>query len=146
VLPIRTYYDHLALTSSEHPIGKRNSYYRFIFMLWALTIGAGFVYGLGQLFSYSGEALIFDKSKIAVTLTVTVLLGQAFLPVALSLHKPSREAMREAYASRQFALPVTKQERWIFAVVAVTAGICEELLYRAFLPRYIVELPLEIPW
>src|SRR5690606_29139165 len=59
-------------------------------------------------------------------------------------HKPSRAAMRESYSSRQFALPVNRAEKWFFALAAVTAGICEELLYRSFLPRYIVGLPLGV--
>jgi membrane protease YdiL (CAAX protease family) len=51
----------------------------------------------------------------------------------------ARQSIRRALEKLTFFLPVTRSERWLFAAVAVTAGICEETLYRGFLMRYFGE-------
>ena len=41
--------------------------------------------------------------------------------------------MRRALGDAAALLPTSARERWLFAGVALTAGLCEELLYRGFL-------------
>jgi uncharacterized protein len=43
-----------------------------------------------------------------------------------------------------FILPGTAEERHCFVLVAITAGVCEEILYRGFLIQYFRELPVHI--
>lgn len=42
-------------------------------------------------------------------------------------------------------LPQSTRERWAFAGVAVTAGVCEEVLYRGFLLAVVVALAPQVP-
>ena len=44
---------------------------------------------------------------------------------------------REARVLREL-LPVTSRERWLFVLVSLSAGICEELVFRGFLLRALV--------
>lgn len=43
-------------------------------------------------------------------------------------------------------LPYTKKERWLFAGICVTAGVCEEILFRGFLLFYLQEVFGSAPW
>ncbi len=49
-----------------------------------------------------------------------------------------------AFRRLAFILPVTQEERAWFALVSVTAGICEEVLYRGFLIRYLSDGPWHV--
>ncbi|HEX2729856.1 MAG TPA: CPBP family intramembrane glutamic endopeptidase [Rubrobacteraceae bacterium] len=42
-------------------------------------------------------------------------------------------------------LPSTREERWVFAALSVTAGICEEILFRGFLLFYLQDFFLGLP-
>jgi membrane protease YdiL (CAAX protease family) len=53
----------------------------------------------------------------------------------------AREKILRAFKRLDFFLPITGEERAWFAVVSVTAGICEEVLYRGFLIRYLSDGP-----
>lgn len=55
-----------------------------------------------------------------------------------------RASMRESLGSMSFLLPRTSRERRWFGAVSVTAGFCEELIYRGYLMAYFVAL-LEWP-
>ncbi|MBT9331189.1 CPBP family intramembrane glutamic endopeptidase [Paracidobacterium acidisoli] len=59
------------------------------------------------------------------------------MPVILAWRsEKARRSLRRALENLSFFLPVTAKERWLFAAVSITAGICEETLYRGFLIRY----------
>jgi membrane protease YdiL (CAAX protease family) len=61
--------------------------------------------------------------------------------VLVSRSATAREKMLRPFKRLAFILPVTQQERAWFALVSVTAGICEETLYRGFLIRYLSNDP-----
>jgi len=52
-----------------------------------------------------------------------------------------RDKTLKAFKGLAFILPVTQEERSWFALVSVTAGICEEVLHRGFLIRYLSDGP-----
>jgi membrane protease YdiL (CAAX protease family) len=52
-----------------------------------------------------------------------------------------REKTLGAFKRLAFILPVTREERAWFAAVSITAGVCEEVLYRGFLIRYLSDFP-----
>jgi hypothetical protein len=71
-----------------------------------------------------------------------IILAALLLGIALStylLRRNSRalDAMRRSLEASSILLPATPREFSWYAATAVTAGICEELLYRGFLIRYI---------
>ena len=40
-----------------------------------------------------------------------------------------------------FLLPRSKLEFWLFAAISISAGICEEILFRGFFLRYLADGP-----
>lgn len=74
-----------------------------------------------------------------IALVVGLVGGAAVLVV--SLRTPSRRlALAQAAAKFAALLPKTPPERRLFAVVAVTAGITEETIFRGFLIAYVAWL------
>lgn len=58
-----------------------------------------------------------------------------------------RQKVRKSIASAVAFLPVNHQEKTLFGFVAITAGICEEFLYRGFLLTYLTGwLPGQPTW
>jgi membrane protease YdiL (CAAX protease family) len=64
-------------------------------------------------------------------------------PVIMATRSPALAAqMREQLAHLDFFLPQSPRERGWFALVSLSAAICEEILFRGFLPAYFVALGL----
>lgn len=54
------------------------------------------------------------------------------------LARPDRlERLRRSFGDGDRLLPRTPDERWGFAQIAITAGLCEEILYRGFVMWYL---------
>lgn len=69
---------------------------------------------------------------------VLVLIGMLLLQRRALLSSPDRRARgRSVLNYVEPLLPHTLQERKLFWLVSATAGICEELFFRAFLPWYL---------
>lgn len=102
------------------------AYVSSIASLWLLalaTAGAAFAGGPG----------ISRLGLQAVPLTTSLLLAAGMTAAGVGLLFAFKAAgFREAGILRQL-LPVTIPERALFVGVAITAGICEELIFRGFL-------------
>jgi len=93
--------------------------------------------------------IVAPSTKPLATLGLTpptpigwIIMAVLLLGIGLSvgLIRRSPEAMASMQASLETAallLPSTPNERKWYAATAITAGICEELLYRAFLIPYL---------
>jgi membrane protease YdiL (CAAX protease family) len=76
-------------------------------------------------------------NQIGWIILFALLLG-IFLSVYLLRRNPNAmAAMQRSMEASSVLLPSTPAERTWFAIAAVTAGICEELLYRGFLMSYL---------
>jgi membrane protease YdiL (CAAX protease family) len=115
----------------------------------AITLG---ITGFGPLFfppaPTGGGLPAYAHVFFGVLLTAFFVLG--LMPFFQSLRG---EKYRAAYA-RAFhrsldkaskMLPETQQERLWFAAVSLTAGVCEELLCRGFIFRYLDGIALHLP-
>lgn len=73
---------------------------------------------------------------------LTVLICAAlFWQMATILRKPERrEKMRKQLSSLSFLMPHTPREMSTFNAVSVTAGICEEVIFRGFMIAYLMTL------
>ena len=71
-----------------------------------------------------------------------LLLGIGLSTVLLKRNPGAMAAMQRSLEASAVLLPSTPTERKWFAATAITAGICEELLYRGFLLHY---LPATFP-
>jgi membrane protease YdiL (CAAX protease family) len=66
-----------------------------------------------------------------------LVLGLGLSTVLLRRNPGAMAAMQRSLEASSILLPATSTERKWYAVAGITAGICEELLYRGFLMRYI---------
>jgi membrane protease YdiL (CAAX protease family) len=73
----------------------------------------------------------------AWVLSFTILVAMLFLQFTLVRSQASNGTFHERVQPAGEVLPDALRERWLFAAVALTAGICEELLYRGFLWFYL---------
>lgn len=84
----------------------------------------------------AAEAWVNDHRLPAIT---AVLATGAFFIVAIGQglacagNAGRRRAIAPAFARLRFMLPVTRRERYWWILLSVSAGVCEELLYRGFL-------------
>jgi membrane protease YdiL (CAAX protease family) len=113
--------------------GRDASYVAILLVLWGLTF---WVFQQND----SGELLAAPPAFLSPSIAFAVTAGLLALIVApvvvAAVHEPTREKVVVASSSVAYLLPRTKSETVLFAAVSVTAGICEEIIFRAFLPQY----------
>jgi membrane protease YdiL (CAAX protease family) len=116
-------------------VNRRSLYLRSMSMLWALA--------LVTLFAWWHHGRPFDELGLSltpgpVTETSGAVCLMALGAILVRLRTLSRWSAEKAAAIREHIggtapiLPRTKAELYWFFGVALTAGICEELLYRGF--------------
>lgn len=66
-----------------------------------------------------------------------VSLGTVLSMILMRRIPKGRKAGQKAFDQAAALLPVTPRERWVYAAVAVSAGICEEILFRGYLMFYL---------
>jgi membrane protease YdiL (CAAX protease family) len=127
----RRRYQQLLERLRHDPSARLHHYRRGITFEWA---GAALV-GLLALLAHSRVRSLWPPgSHTSVTGQIP---GIALALVAVTaLYRFGGQVMRTALAVQlkpvAALLPRTAAERWVFALLALTAGICEEVLYRGF--------------
>lgn len=81
-------------------------------------------------------------TQIGWIILLALLLGIILSTYLLRRSPGAMASMQRSLESSSVLLPSTQAERTWFAAAAVTAGICEELLYRGFIMSY---LPSSFP-
>jgi len=85
-------------------------------------------------------------NQIGWIIMLALLLGIGLSIVLLRRNPGAMATMRRSLEASSALLPTTPTERKWFAVTAITAGICEELLYRGFLMRYLPSTFPTLDW
>lgn len=120
------------------------SYLRIILVLWAVTFLIVLNYPLAELL-VTPHNQPFRLPTAAVNAITIGVLAVLVLPIgAAVVHPPTQERLRMAASEMSYLLPRGHAEMLLFAVVAVSAGICEELIYRSFLFRYLLAAPFNL--
>jgi membrane protease YdiL (CAAX protease family) len=97
------------------------------------------------LFTPPAEAarLGIHPSPTAGIAIVFGLLAGGMLPVVLSRRNPkAREKLDRQLGTIGFFLPRTREERRWFAALSVVVGVCEEIVFRGWLIRWLAGAPL----
>jgi membrane protease YdiL (CAAX protease family) len=132
-----------ALKTSTNPRRKILSYQRLAIVLWACAIIAWVALRSTVFFVWPAvHQSVWQKINGSfawglVIAWVIVNLVRAFQRRNTKLRDSTVAALKRL----DFFLPLTREERLWFAVVSVTAGVCEEVLYRGFLIRYFSDGP-----
>lgn len=77
-------------------------------------------------------AAYLGATALAVAYTA-LTLSQGF---KAAVDQPFRLRIAKAMRSMRFMLPVTRRERQWWILVSLSAGVCEEILYRGFITHY----------
>ncbi|HYH46295.1 MAG TPA: type II CAAX endopeptidase family protein [Thermoanaerobaculia bacterium] len=131
------------LRTSPNPSRKSASYVRVILGLWAVTFCVLAVVPLHVLLrAPSGESSFLPPLGPEVTpfLVGGLILG-LLAPVVAAVIPALRTRLLRAMDPMDYLLPRTKPELALFAAVSISAGICEEVIYRGFLMRYLQGAP-----
>jgi membrane protease YdiL (CAAX protease family) len=140
LVPVLDVWSTRRLKRSTDPNKKIRAYLGTVVLLWVASASAwaldrpGFFYPL-----QSGARLGagFDRSFLygmAIPL-IFVLVIPLFLA---RWNKKFRDGLQKSMAKLSFVLPATSTERRLFVAVSLTAGICEETLYRGYLTHYLI--------
>lgn len=134
----------LRLKHTHNPKARLHSYWLILCWLWLATIAAFWVMG-PQAIWYAplspGEAKWLPGSFL-IWLIAVISLFALLVPVAVAAHRPSAAVkLVRALDKLRFFLPATPRERFWWALLSITAGICEEALFRSFLLQYLRAAP-----
>ena len=155
VTPLWDWHEIPRLKGSTEPRKKVRFYGKIVTASWICAVVAALTIGLAAVFTIQrepGEAAWFETGSrgglVIKGITVGMLIA-ILLPAALALRsKKIREKAAKAAKKLAFLLPSTGEERRWWWLICVTAGICEEVVYRGFLLHYLHVLPfhLSLTW
>jgi membrane protease YdiL (CAAX protease family) len=137
VQPLLGYYRFTRMTARPGPIPtarKLRLYAIVVASQWVLTAAAAWVLGrrgleLADLGLRGGPPPLASVAAVLATLAV---LGGTFISLR-SLGRQPGAVLPDHLAKVIRIMPASRLERAGFAAVALTAGICEEILYRGYL-------------
>ena len=142
--PAWDYYEAKRLRTVRHPLARTQCYVRCFAVLWVATFAAMAIMPLETLWNApSGmRTLTGAASPDFIPILITALTIGLLMPLALAyFHIGTREKIFEQLKEIDYLLPQSRTEIALFAGVSVTAGICEEVLYRGFLFAYLQASP-----
>jgi len=113
--------------------------------LWVATLAVAALWAaLRRPWSALGLVPVWGGGLIGILLGLVLVVAVVLRQSAAGLDARSATTLRRRMAHVERMMPHTGRElRW-FALVAITAGICEEFLYRGFLIFYAQRLGLPL--
>jgi len=150
--PLWDFYDTRRLKRSPSSAGKLRYYKTLCAWLWIATVVACLGVGWRALFTISPALdeipwlLHVWVRYLADIVIAAVVVVVVLLPVAIVVWKklkkqPRKYSSADALQAFSYFFPATRSERRWFAFVCITAGICEETLFRGFLLHYLHVIP-----
>lgn len=133
--------------TSINPRGKLSYYHRIIAVL---RISAGLAVAIFRdavFFIWPSVYESLWQKKINAALVWSLVVAWMAVNLIRAFQRRARKLRDSTVTALKrlgFFLPATTDERRWFAVVSITAGICEEVLYRGFLIRYFCAGPWHV--
>ena len=142
-LPIWDRFETRRLKTSSDPRVKIQSYQMTISWLWICALIALAAFGWRPLFTIhpnaaevpllpSGRGAYVYGAALAAAFFAAMLIPS----IAANVSSRVRDGFEKQFAPLSFFLPKAREERLWFALVSISAGVCEEILFRGFLIRY----------
>ena len=145
VVPIRgaTRYRVLMRRIERHPEMRVKFYVQGMLTQWLMLVPlVVIVFGLGwsgSLLGLQSPANMWLAAIFAVIL-VLVVYAQVWYIRRVARDAEGRGQLRQSMSGPLHMLPRTSKERALWILLSLTAGFCEELLYRGFMPAYLLYL------
>lgn len=128
---------------------KLLAYAGLCLLLWTLAGAAVWVVGVQQLSTSPGVGAPWLSAptvgSIVVAIAVAAYATIGLMPLFQSLRGPRWRRAYAAAVRRTFHdipgfLPQTTTERVAWVLLSISAGVCEEVLFRGFLIRYLTQI------
>ncbi len=142
-IPLWDWYEVPRLKASTAPRKKIKYYWRIVGLLWICALIAVATIGLVPAFYVHpalGEIPWLEHGSRGAMIALGMATGSfiaIFLTAIFALVSPKlREKSGKAAKKMAFILPSSGEERRWWWLLCITAGVCEELVYRGFLLQY----------
>ncbi|SEN85671.1 CAAX protease self-immunity [Mesobacillus persicus] len=126
---------------------SRLFYYKFaIYSEW-IVVAFILLFVLVSASTFRDIGLMLPNQNISENLGMIVGFLVGVLAVVFVLMKIPfyRKYQNSQIGEIDYMLPTTKLERKWSVLAAITAGVCEEIIYRGFVIEYLSKLPFDIP-
>jgi membrane protease YdiL (CAAX protease family) len=144
VMPCLSVYELQRLKKSQDPNGKVKIYLKSLVILWTLTGIIGYISSPKELYYFNYSIEISLIIKLFLVLCLIFFVVTTIAPLFLLKNKEFKGKLIESFQERQFLFPVKKLEIYLFGFVAISVGICEEVIFRSFLVDYLYALPIGV--
>ena len=151
VTPLLDWYEIPRLKASTAPRKKIRFYQKIVATSWACAVVALITIGwsaVGTIYRSADEMAWLapgSRGRIFFEGLIAGILIVITLPPLLAVRSAKIRAKAGKAAKKlAFLLPSTGEERRWWWLVCITAGICEEVVYRGFLLHYFHVLPLHL--
>lgn len=149
VMPAWGWLDMRRLKREQSGVALTRTYVTTVGMMWLLAVLCAVL--LPYALTWTAPAGLAAGMKLDVIpvgafvgLSVGLLIGLCAPVIAVRRHP---ESIARQLEKVRFMLPTTPAQRWMFALVCVTAGICEEWIYRGFMLHVLTaQLPSVNGW
>lgn len=150
VLPIWDAFETRRLKTSRGPRVKIQSYQMTVAWMWVCSAIAVAAFGWKKVYTISFTAREIswlpsgsNGRVLAMAMVIALLVGLLIPAFGARLSSKVAAAFEKRLAPMNFFLPRTGEERGWFALVSISAGICEEILFRGFLTQYFEAKPYQ---
>jgi uncharacterized protein len=149
--PLWDVYEIRRLKASADPRKKIRFYTKVITASWTCAILACLLIGWRAV--YSIHFLPGETSWLAPGTATSIFLKGLIVGASIALMVPAALALfsekirakaKKAGQKLSFLIPSTREERRRWWLVCLTAGICEEVVYRGFLLNYLHTRPFHL--
>ena len=148
-------WDTRRLKRNPTSAGKIRYYKTLCAWLWIATVVAYLAVGVRPILTIYPAAeeipwlLEHPWVFYSVEAVIALFVALTFLPIVIVIRKKLRKQPRtyssaDSLKSLSYVLPATRSERRWFVFVCITAGICEEWLFRGFLLHYLHAFPFAL--
>jgi len=141
----RRAYERLLAALDRDPAARVRFYRKIVALEWGLVLLVFVTLWMaGEPAARIGLVPVRPDPMALVVLAA--LAAGIVTPIVLGALSPGyREVLWRQLASARGLLPERGDERWWYALVSVTAGVCEEILFRGFLMAYLTALVPGLP-
>lgn len=151
VMPLWDRYEIPRLKASTEPRKKIRYYGKIVTVLWMFALVAVLTIGpkTAVMAPFGARELgwlgVGTRGRAVVLGMIAGVVGALFIPAVIAVwNKKLQEKSSKAARKLAFLLPSTGEERQWWWVVSLTAGICEEIVYRGFLVHYWHVMPFHV--
>lgn len=145
-MPLLSGWKALRMKRAGEQVNKTQGYVMTITISWVVALAMIAVNGFGSLFTFQHRIQLGTEATVLLFICLGYFVLTTVMPLLLLRNETFRGHIRAEYERKKHLFPVTSKEVTYYVVLAVSVGICEEIMYRSFLASYLYDLPFELSW